>query len=130
MTVDVPVKLRGTAGRSAAAVTLSLTPHYRSVFTALASPVRDSKVQSPAAVNAEHASAAAHVSQPELLLPTEAVNGRGKDSAETRSFSVPVVASRRRGSFAGQPMLVRPHHVYTIALWPAASAAVPPAVAP
>lgn len=105
VTVEVPVKLRVRAGAYVAAVTLTLTPRYRSVYTAPATPVP--KAKPPTAVEVKHASAASHVSRPELLLPPEAVHGRGKDSAETWPFSIAMSASRHRGSVSGRPLLVR-----------------------
>ena len=103
--VEVPVKLRGRAGRRTAVLTLKISTHFNSVHCQ--PPGLLGVGQCPGAMHAEHASAAAVVSQPELLLPTEAVHGEGADSAETRSFLVPVQASGRQGSLHGQPLLVR-----------------------
>lgn len=103
--VEVPVKLGGKAGRCVAALTLSLAPRFRAVLCGAAEPVKAD--QHPSAVDAEHESAAAVVSQPELLLPPDAVHGEGADAAETRSFLVPVRGSEAKGGFSGQPMLVR-----------------------
>lgn len=107
MTVDVPLKRRaqGRANPCIAAVTLNLTPLYRSTYTAPATPVFHAKCFKP--VNGVHKSAASNVSQPKLLLPTEAVNDQGFDSAETRTFSLPLAGSLNNGSVYGRPMLVR-----------------------
>ena len=103
--VEVPVKLRGRAGRRTAVLTLKVSTHFHSVHCK--PPVLLGAGQCPGAMHSEHKSAAAAVSQPELLLPTEAVHDGGADSAETRSFLVPVQASGRQGSLLGQPLLVR-----------------------
>lgn len=103
----VPVKLQfSTPSAAVVVVTLRATRRFGAVVCA--PPVALAAGQRPGAVDAEHASAAAHVSQPELLLPPAAVNDAGNDTAETRSFSIGLRASARSDLFPdGEPMLVR-----------------------
>lgn len=103
----VPVKLpRSKPGAAVIVLKLRVTRQFRAVMCG--PPVALAARVWPGAVNAEHTSAAAHVSQPELLLPSAAVNDAGNDIAETRSFYISLRTSKRGIPFPnGAQMLVR-----------------------
>eukprot|EP00892_Ulva_mutabilis_P007881 jgi/Ulvmu1/5465/UM023_0001.1 len=104
--VRVPVKLTlpPRLGMRTAIVTLAVQPAFGKIDI---TPPRPLRTSGPAAVNAEHTSAAAHVSQPSLLLPPAAVGEVDSDVAESRCFSVNLRSQKLPDGSRVKPMMAR-----------------------
>lgn len=98
--VDVPIELKlpGQNGSWRVAVDLSVAPRFRIIKCGAVKLLKSCR---------SHSSAAAAVSQPQLLLPPSAVNDAASDVAETCTFAVELSSPQLPDGSRGRPMVVR-----------------------